>query len=35
LSAKTKISAGAKAEAKMIEVFGSLVWGGEKIIGFH
>ena len=29
-----KISA-AKAEAKMIEVFGSLVWGGGKIIGFH
>ena len=31
LSLSAKISA-AKAEAKMIEVFGSLVWGGGKII---
>ena len=34
LSLSAKISA-AKAEAKMIEVFGSLVWGGGKSIRFH
>ena len=34
LSLSAKISA-AKAEAKMIEVFGSLVWGGGKIIGIQ